>query len=151
TWWPFSYYNVRYGIELLPAIAVLAALTIYFATTFWRPILGKIVVATFAVLLIVASYLSVWRAQPVSYREALCHSTTSIAPETALATSLRILTKAATLVMYLGDHVGAVQRAGIPLARIIHEGNHRTWKQPRDPEGLWERALADPSGLADYA
>jgi len=151
TWWPFSYYNVRYGIELLPAIAVLAALTIYFATTFWRPILGKIVVATFAVLLIVASYLSVWRAQPVSYREAVVNSRTRIALETALANNLRILPKDATLLMYLGDHVGAVQRAGIPLARVIHEGNHRTWKQPRDPEGLWERALADPSGLADYA
>ncbi len=25
-WWPFSYYNVRYGLELLPAIAVFAAL-----------------------------------------------------------------------------------------------------------------------------
>jgi hypothetical protein len=25
------------------------------------------------------------------------------------------------------------------------------WKQPADPEGLWERALADPSGYADYA
>ena len=25
-WWPFSYYNVRYGLELLPAIAVFAGL-----------------------------------------------------------------------------------------------------------------------------
>ena len=25
-WWPFSYYNVRYGLELLPAFAVFAAL-----------------------------------------------------------------------------------------------------------------------------
>ncbi len=24
-WWPFSYYNVRYGLELLPAIAVFVA------------------------------------------------------------------------------------------------------------------------------
>jgi hypothetical protein len=53
--------------------------------------------------------------------------------------------------MYLGDHVGAVQRAGIPLSRTINEGNHRVWKQPNDPNGLWERALADPSKYADYA
>ena len=30
-WWPFSYYNVRYGLELLPAFAVFVALAFYFA------------------------------------------------------------------------------------------------------------------------
>jgi hypothetical protein len=36
------------------------------------------------------------------------------------------------------------------LRRVINEGNHRTWKQPADPEGLWEHALADPPQYADY-
>jgi hypothetical protein len=40
---------------------------------------------------------------------------------------------------------------GIPLARTINEGNHRVWKQPADADGLWERALADPAGYADFA
>jgi hypothetical protein len=53
--------------------------------------------------------------------------------------------------MYLGQHVGALEQAGIPLKRAINEGNHRVWKQPVDPEGLWERALADPVQYADYA
>ena len=52
--------------------------------------------------------------------------------------------------MYLGDHVGALQRAGIPLRHTINEGNHRPWAKPTDPEGLWERALADPRQYADY-
>ena len=56
----------------------------------------------------------------------------------------------ATLLMYLGEHVGAVQQAGIPLKRVINEGNHRVWKQPFDPDGLWERALANPAEFADY-
>ena len=30
-WWPFSYYNVRYGLQLLPAVAVFAALGCEFA------------------------------------------------------------------------------------------------------------------------
>ena len=42
--------------------------------------------------------------------------------------------------MYLGNHVGALQQAGIPLRRVINEGNHRTWKQPADQDGLWERS-----------
>ena len=52
--------------------------------------------------------------------------------------------------MYLGDHAGALQGAGIPLRRVINEGNHRVWKQPADPEGLWERALANPNRYADF-
>ena len=52
--------------------------------------------------------------------------------------------------MYLGEHVGALEQAGIPLRRTINEGNHRVWKRPFDPEGLWERALADPAAYADY-
>ena len=27
----------------------------------------------------------------------------------------------------------------------------RMWRQPPDPEGLWERALADPGKYADFA
>ncbi len=30
TWWPFSYYNVRYGLQMLPVFAVFTALAIYF-------------------------------------------------------------------------------------------------------------------------
>jgi hypothetical protein len=52
--------------------------------------------------------------------------------------------------MYLGDHVGAFERAGIPLSHVINEGNHRPWKRPRDPEGLWEKALADPTAYVDF-
>jgi len=54
------------------------------------------------------------------------------------------------MLMYLGDHVGALQQAGIPLRRVIYEGNHRTWKQPFDADGLWERALANPARFADF-
>jgi hypothetical protein len=35
-WWPFSYYNVRYGLELLPAIAVCGA--VLFALAARRPL-----------------------------------------------------------------------------------------------------------------
>jgi hypothetical protein len=51
--------------------------------------------------------------------------------------------------MYLGDQVGAFQLAGIPLAHVINEGNHRPWMRP-DPDGLWERALNDPAKYVDY-
>jgi hypothetical protein len=98
---------------------------------------------------VAASYWSVWRAQPVCYREAWINSRSRIALETELAATFKTLPANSTLLMYLGDHVGALQQAGIPLRRVINEGNHRTWRHPGDPEGLWERALSNPAQHAD--
>jgi hypothetical protein len=149
-WWPFSYYNVRYGLQLLSAFAVFTALSLYFLVTLARGRWMKIAVGVVIVAGVAASYASVWRAQPICYREAWVNSRTRITLETELATNLRLLPHNATLLIYLGDHVGALQRAGIPLRQTINEGNHRPWEKPSDPEGLWERALADPHHYADY-
>jgi hypothetical protein len=149
-WWPFSYYNLRYGLEMLPAFAVFAALAIHFMTGLVRNSTGKALVRTAVFIIVAGSYWSVWRTQPVCYREAWINSGSRIALETALAARLKILPANSTLLMYLGDHVGALQRAGIPLRRVINEGNHRTWRQPADPEGLWEQALSNPSQRADF-
>jgi hypothetical protein len=150
-WWPFSYYNVRYGIELLPAAAVFFALTVSFLAKSAPAHRVQAAIALAGVAFVVLSYALVWRAQPVCFREAWTNSRSRLALETELAANLRRLPANSTLLMYLGDHVGALQQAGIPLRRVINEGNHRTWKQPADPGGLWERALADPQKLADFA
>jgi hypothetical protein len=149
-WWPFSLYNARYGLQLLPAFAAFAALLLHFLLPLARGRWTKIAVGVVIAGLVAGSYASVWRAQPICYREAWINSRTRITLETELATNLRLLPHNATLLMYLGDHVGAVQRAGIPLRRTINEGNHRPWAHPTDPEGLWERALADPHQYVDY-
>ena len=149
-WWPFSYYNARYGIELLPAFALCAAVTAYFVLNWAGDRLSKIALGLAPVLLVVASYALIWRAQPVCYREARVNSRSRIALETSLASNLTLLPHDSTLLMYLGDHVGALQRAAIPLRRTINEGNHRPWVKPADPKGLWERSLADPQRYADY-
>jgi hypothetical protein len=52
--------------------------------------------------------------------------------------------------MDLGEHVGIMERLGIPLRRVVNSENHRAWKRPTDPEGIWERALADPGKYVDY-
>jgi hypothetical protein len=149
-WWPFSFYNTRYGLELLPAIAVGLALAGYFLVGMVRNRMGQILVACLLVILVAASYAAVWREHSVCFREAWVNSRTRMAFEHELALTLEKLPPNATLLMYLGDHVGALQDADIPLQRVINEGNHRTWKRPSDPEGLWERALADPAKYADY-
>jgi hypothetical protein len=36
------------------------------------------------------------------------------------------------------------------LRQVVNNENHRPWKRPSDPEGLWERALADPTRYVDF-
>lgn len=150
TWWPHSYYNLRYGLQLLPALAVFVALFMHFALGLVVKEGSKTAVGSAVVLLVIGSYVSIWHQQPACFREAWVNSRDRIALETALAENLRKLPGDATLLMYVGNHVGALQDAGIPLSRVINEGNHRPWKKPSDPQGLWERALANPSQYADY-
>ena len=149
-WWPFSYYNVRYGLEMLPALAVFIALAMHFMVGLVQNSTGKSLLRIAVFIFVVGSYWSVWSAKPVCYREAWINSRSRIALESELAATLKTLPANSTLLMYLGDHVGALQQAGIPLRRVINEGNHRTWRQPADPEGLWERALSNPGQVADF-
>jgi hypothetical protein len=160
TWWPFSQYNVRYGLQLLPAFAVFVPLAISFllrlaaklpqVPSSWRQWAAP---ATLLVTLFFgsASYAAIWRVNPICYQEADVNMKGRVALDRELETWLDKLPPNSTLLMYLGEHVGALEQAGIPLRRTINEGNHRVWKQPVDPDGLWERALADPAAYADYA
>jgi hypothetical protein len=148
-WWPFSYYNVRYGLELLPAFAVFVTLAFYFAAQAVQHRAFKLGAAAAVLILVAASYASIWRS-PVCFSEAVINSRDRISLERELADFVRVLPPDSTVLMYLGSHVGALQQAGIPLRRVINEGNHRTWKQPVDLDGLWERALANPAKYADF-
>ncbi len=149
-WWPYSFYNVRFGLEMLPAYAALSAVTLHFALNAAGSGRAKSRVVAAWLVLVAASYASVWRAQPICFREAWVNSRTRIALETELAKTLQLLPHDSILLMYLGDHVGALQDGGVPLRRTINEGNHRPWRKPADPAGLWERALANPKQYADY-
>ena len=135
-WWPFSYYNVRYGLQLLPAIAVFGGLAYQFMTNFFQP--QKLIAA--AVLLIAISYFSVWYATPICLREAHANGDARLAFEQALAAELQKLPASATLMMDCGAHSGAMQLAGIPFRRVLRESN----------PPYWEQALSRPAQSADY-
>ena len=149
-WWPHSYYNVRYGVELLPMFAVFVALLAYWGMEFFRGDRAKLIAMASAGILVIASYATALYKQPISFSEGWENSRTRIALETQLAKELEKLPLRASILMYLGEHPGALQQAAIPIRRIIYEGNHRTWIQPKDSNGLWEQALADPPKYADY-
>jgi Dolichyl-phosphate-mannose-protein mannosyltransferase len=135
-WWPFSYYNVRYGLQLLPAIAVFAALGCEFLSNFFPT--RYIVVA--AALVIAASYYSVWQTTPICLREAQINGRERIALERQLAEKMRALPPSAALMMNCGAHPAFTQMAGIHLRRVLCESSSR----------LWKVALKQPAQSADY-
>lgn len=149
-WWPFTYYNVRYGVQLLPAFAVMAAVLIAFSLRLSTQARVRTIISASAILLVAVSYAFIWRAQPISFREASVNSRARIPFESAIASNLRLLPHDSTLIMYIGDHSGAIQDAGIPFRRVINEDNQRPWVKPIDPDGVWDRALKNPQQYADY-
>ncbi len=70
-WWPFSHYNVRYGLQLLPAFAASLAILTHLAmrSGTWKP---RVRLACVLGLLafVIASYASIWHTVPVSLNEA---------------------------------------------------------------------------------
>ncbi len=139
-WWPFSYYNVRYGLELLPVLSVFPVLLAMFVVDQLRNRRREWAAWALLTVCVTGSYLSAWADVPITLREARANSRTRVAMEEALANFLSRIPKNSTLLMYEGAHVGALQRAGIPLKDVISEVSH--------PD--WEWALLDPARKADY-
>jgi hypothetical protein len=140
TWWPFSYYNVRYGLELLPVFAVFPTLLGVLLSELANRGRKKTLIWSVLGLMVAASYLSVYAEAPITLKEAQVNARTRVILEDALARFLASLPPSATLLMYQGEHVGALQEAGIPLRHVISEVNH--------PD--WEWALLDPARHADF-
>jgi hypothetical protein len=150
TWWPFAAFNQRYGLQLLPMFAVsagvLAASIFLFDAT--RRNVGKLLATTF--VLIIVSYGFVWKGEPQCLREARRNWEIRHNLNSAVQRIVAQLPPNSRFLMDLGEHVGVMEQAGIPLRQVVNNENHRPWKRPADPEGLWERALADPQHYVNF-
>jgi hypothetical protein len=177
-WWPFSYYNVRYGLELLPAIAVFAGLIPWVISRLNRRPLT--IAATTAVFLVVflAANSSAWcfslRSQdrywgrtwmvPICYREAWANSRSRLQLEAQVARVLSTIPSNATVLMETSDYVGAIQTAGIHFNRVISESTFEAWDSARsapfsgadyivatDGDSIAEAVRINPRGLTRIA
>lgn len=177
-WWPFSYYNVRYGLELLPAIAVFAALIPWaVARLHRRPLTIAVTAAAFLVTFLAFSS-SAWcfskRSQdrnwgrkfmiPICYREAWANSRGRLALESQIAESLAPIPDNSTVLMYTSDYVGAIQKSGIHFDHIISESTFIAWDSARsapfagadyivaiDSDPVAEAVRINPRGLTKVA
>jgi hypothetical protein len=150
TWWPFATFNQRYGLQLLPMFAVSTGVLIasLFLLTESRRHTGKMIAAILA--LVVGSYASVWKAGPQCLLEARRNWEIRNPLNASVGRVVALLPRNSRFLMDLGEHVGIMEQAGIPLRQVVNNENHRPWKRPSDPDGLWERALANPSRYADF-
>jgi hypothetical protein len=152
-WWPFATFNQRYGLQLLPMFAVSAGVLVAFVYQFVSSTRhsGKLVAVLVALMvgMIVASYASVWNAKPQCLAEAERNWRIRSPLDSAVERVVKELPRHSMFLMDLSEHVGIMQQAGIPLRQVVNSENHRLWKRP-DPEGLWERTLADPPRYVDF-
>jgi hypothetical protein len=139
-WWPFSYYNVRYGLQVLPAVAVFGAIAVYFISSVTGRKSVAVLVALAAFGFVGVSYRSVWRSGPVCLHEARENSRVRIGLEHRVGDALKRLPPESTMLMQIGYYVGVLQRAGIPLKRTINESDYV----------VWYGALADPANRVHY-
>jgi hypothetical protein len=144
--WPHSYYNARYGMELLPALAIFSALAAErletslksrtsnwarIAVRFWQP-------AT--MLLCVANCIAMMYFIPLVLKEGIVNSKTRIALERNLALALEEMPLNVPVMMSLTNHVGTVQTAGRTLRSMVSENDDQSW----------QLALKDPAHNAAY-
>ena len=150
TWWPFVAFNQRYGLQLLPMFAVSAGIlsaSVFLFVANGRHS-GKLIAVILA--LIAASYAQVWKAGPQCFVEAQKNWQTRNPLNSAVERAVVQLPPNSKFLMDLSEHVGIMEQAGIPLRQVVNQENHRPWVRPTDPEGLWERALADPPRYVDF-
>ena len=160
--WPHSYYNARYGMELLPALALFACVA---AAAVEPPARANGVRVMYLVVLGLAminpvamiygtdlvqkcaslierhpSHLMASYSPPLVLKEALVNASTRVPFEQNLALVLEEFPPNVPILMAESDHIGALQDAGIPLKQTINESDYDSW----------HAALGDPAGHAAY-
>ena len=131
-WWPHSWYNTRYGMEMLPALA----LGLGFAASFaigavrdFKPQWAKYA----AGVLFAAVALNAWqvmRERPLAYVEGLKNIEAHRPYQSAIPPALRALLAGqpgATILMETSVDPEIVALTGIPLRQTINEADQEIW------------------------
>lgn len=148
-WWPFAIFNQRFGLELLPLFAVSAGALVAIIAARWLAVQAWKIVAP-AVALIVISYAFIWIAKPLCWEEAWRNWEMRRALDTAVERAIKQFPPDSRFLMDITEHIGIMERLGIPLRRVVNNEDHRPWVRPSDPNGIWEGALADPGHYVNY-
>jgi 4-amino-4-deoxy-L-arabinose transferase-like glycosyltransferase len=128
--YPHSFYNSRYGMEMLPAFSIFLAFALYklaamakekqpLAERFMQPV---------ALMLCALNLLFMLHSVPLVLKEAMVNSRGRLAFETPLAEQLSLVPRGAPILMDNSEYVGALQTAGIPLKQTIGPADYYRWR-----------------------
>jgi hypothetical protein len=144
--WPHSYYNARYGMEMLPALSLYGALAaerlgvwLSGKTENWARWSARLWPSV-AALLCVANCIGMMYKVPSVLKEGIVNASTRVPFEHELSTVLDEFPKEVPVMMSTSAHIGAVQVAGRTLKSMVSENDNDSWV----------KALADPAGNAAY-
>lgn len=140
--WPHAYYNSRYGMEMLPALALFTCIALEELVrrlVGYRPVAVRLVYPATLSLALINAVAMMYRV-PLVLKEAMVNSTTRVAFEMALAGQLKSFPTGVPILMYNSDHVGALQQAAIPLKQTLNEEDYDSWMA----------ALKKPAASAAY-
>ncbi len=128
--YPHSFYNARYGMELLPALALFGAVALerVYVWSEGRAAVAARLMFPIALSLVLVNTLVMMYQVPLVLKEGLVNARTRVAFETALATQMKAIPAGVPILMSTSDHIGAVQQAGIPLRQMLSEGDYDSWK-----------------------
>ena len=127
--WPHSYYNSRYGMELLPALAIFAFVAIAFLErrmNVSQPLPARLLHPLVLSLVAINTVVMMYKV-PLVLKEAIVNSITRVAFEKAIAQELQSFPQGVPILMYNSDHVGALQQAGRSLRQTLNEGDYDSW------------------------
>jgi hypothetical protein len=139
-WWPYSYYNTRYGLELLPALAAGIGFFVYWMNKLSKTRSIRFISTVLVILVAAVAYIKDVRQVPICLRETRANGQARLELDRRLSKVLTSLPPESTVLTYTGAHSGAFELAAFPLRRTINEGNL----------GTWDASLANPATSADY-
>jgi hypothetical protein len=131
-WWPHSWYNTRYGMEMLPALALgvgFAAAFLLAAFREFKPGWSKFVVATLFALVMLNAWQLI-RERPLVYVEGTKNIQAHRPYQLAIPPVLRALLAQqpkATVLMETSVDPEIVALTGIPLRQTINEADLVIW------------------------
>jgi hypothetical protein len=131
-WWPHSWYNTRYGMEILPALALGLGFVASFAIAAvrdFKPQWAKYAVGFLFALVAMNAY-RVLRERPLTYVEGLKNIQAHRPYQTEIPPVLRSLLAerpGATILMETSVDPEIVARTGIPLRQTINEADLEIW------------------------
>ncbi|WP_263383778.1 ArnT family glycosyltransferase [Granulicella arctica] len=140
--YPHSFYNARYGMEMLPALALFCFVAIAMLEERIRgskPLAARLMEPV-VLALIAANTIAMIYFVPLVLKEGIVNATTRVPFEAAIARELEKMQGGVPILMSTSDHVGAVQQAGIPLRQMLSDADWDTWHP----------ALEDPAGHAAF-